>query len=160
MNSVTIATLGLLAGTTYYILILRSAEKTRRTQLFMNIYNRFYDKEFQKYYLKIQYREEWDGFDDWWDKYGPSNLEHFSEWMAWGTYLAGVAMLMKQKQIPPQQVSDLLGTYITWSWEKYEPIFNELRTRRGLREHPQPSDWLEYLYHEMKRVEPRSILAE
>ncbi len=51
--SVTLAALGLLAGTTYYILILRNAEKTRRTQLFMNIYNRFYDKEFQKCLLNV-----------------------------------------------------------------------------------------------------------
>ena len=152
MTSVTIAALGLLVGTTYYILILSNAEKTRRTQLFMNIYNRFYDKEFQKYYLNIQHHEEWSDFDDWWDKYGPSNIEHYSGWMAWGTYMAGIAMLVKQKQIASQQVSDLLGPYIILSWEKYELIFKELRTRNDSREYPQPSDWLEYLYREMKWI--------
>jgi hypothetical protein len=160
MISITIAALGLLAGTTYYILILRNAEKTRRTQLFMNIYNQFYDKEFQKGYLKILHNEKWNSFEEWWSKYGPSNLEHHSEWMAWGTYLAGIAMLVKQDQIASEQVSDLLGTYILWSWEKYEPIFKELRARSGVRERPQLSDWLEYLYHEMKKVEPHSIMVE
>ncbi len=160
MISVTLAALGLLVGTTYYILILRNAEKTRRTQLFMNIYNRFYDKEFQKCYLTMLHHEEWNSFEEWWGKYGPSNLEHYSGWMAWGTYLAGIAMLVKQDQIDPQQVSDLLGTYILWSWEKYEPIFKEIRARSDVRERPQLSDWLEYLYHEMKKVEPHSIMAE
>ncbi len=80
--------------------------------------------------------------------------------MAWGTYLAGIAMLVKQGQIDPQQVSDLLGTYILWSWERYEPIFKEIRARSDVRERPQLSDWLEYLYLEMKKVEPHSIMAE
>jgi hypothetical protein len=160
MISVTLAALALLVGTTYYILILRNAEKTRRTQLFMNIYNQFYDKEFQKCYLTMLYHEEWNSFEEWWGKYGPSNLEHYSGWMAWGTYLAGIAMLVKQDQIDPQQVSDLLDTYILWSWERYEPVFKEIRATSDVRERPQLSDWLEYLYNEMKKVEPHSIMAE
>ena len=48
MISVTLAALGFLVGTTYYILILRNANKTRRTQLFMNMYNRFNDKDFAR----------------------------------------------------------------------------------------------------------------
>ena len=160
MISVTLAALGLLAGTTYYILILRNAEKTRRTQLFMNIYNRFHDKEFQKCYLTMLHHEEWKSFEEWWDKYWPSNLEHYSGWIAWGTYLAGITMLVKHDQVDPQQVSALLGTYILWSWERYEPIFKEIRASSDARERPQLSDWLEYLYNEMKKVEPHSIMVE
>ncbi|UCH31394.1 MAG: hypothetical protein JSV05_07825 [Candidatus Bathyarchaeota archaeon] len=158
MISVILAASGLLVGATYYILILRNAEKTRRTQLFMNIYNRFYDREFQKCYLKMLHNEEWNSFEEWWGKYGPSNLEHYSGWMAWGTYFAGIAMLVKQGQIDPQQVSDLLGTYILWSWERYKSIFKEIRARSEVRKRPQLSDWLEYLYHEMKKVEPSTSL--
>lgn len=158
--SVTLAALGLLVGATYYILILRNAEKTRRTQLFMNIYNRFYDKEFQKCYLSMLHHEEWNSFEEWWSKYGPSNMEHYSGWIAWGTYFAGIAMLVKNNQIDPKQVSDLLGMYILWSWERYELIFKEIRATSDVRERPQLSDWLEYLYHEMKKIEPHSIIAE
>ncbi len=110
-------------------------------------------------YLEVMKRAR-NSFEEWWGKYGPSNLEHYSGWMAWGTYLAGIAMLVKQDQIDPQQVSDLLGTYILWSWEKYEPIFKEIRARSDSRERPQLGDWLEYLYNEMKKVEPHSILEE
>ena len=158
--SVTLAALGFLAGTTYYILILRNANKTRRTQLFMNIYNRFNDRDFQKHYLTMLHHEEWSTFEEWWRKYGPANVEHYSAWMAWGSYLAGIGMMVKQNQIDPQQVSDLLGSYIIWSWEKYEPIIKEIRARIDSRERPQLGDWLEYLYNEMKKVEPHSILEE
>ena len=69
-------------------------------------------------------------------------------------------MLVKQKQIPFKQVSGLLGTHIIWGWEKYETIFTELRAKSTLREHPQLSDWLEYLYNEMAKVKPQSILSK
>jgi len=158
MVSVSLAALGFLVGTTYYILILRNANKTRRTQLFMHMYNRFIDKDFQRLYLNMIHNEEWDTFDEWWRKYGPSNVEHYSGWMAWGSYLAGIAMMVEQNQIDPQQVSDLLGTYIKWSWERYEPIIMEIRNRSDIRGYPQLGDWAEYLYREMKKVEPRSII--
>ncbi len=158
MVSVSLAALGFLVGTAYYILILRNANKTRRTQLFMNIYNRFNEKDFQKLYLTMLHHEEWDTFEEWWNKYGPSNVEHYSGWMAWGSYLAGIAMMVEGSQIDSQQVSDLLGSYIMWSWERYEPIIREIRKRSDVRGFPQLGDWLEYLYHEMKKVEPRSII--
>jgi len=69
-------------------------------------------------------------------------------------------MMVERNQIDPKQVSDLLGTQIIWSWERYEPIFKEIRARSSVRGRPQISDWIEYLYNEMKKVEPHSILTE
>jgi hypothetical protein len=158
--SISLAALGFLAATTYYILILRNANKTRRIQAFMNIYNRFNDKGFQRLYLTMFHNEEWNSYEEWRSKYGPSNVEYYAGWMAWGSYLAGIAMMVERNQIDPKQVSDLLGAQIIWSWERYEPIFKEIRARSTLRDRPQISDWLEYLYNEMKKVEPHSILAE
>jgi hypothetical protein len=156
--SISLAALGFLAATTYYALILRNAKKTRRIQAFMHIYNRFNDKDFQRLYLTMFHHEEWCSYEEWRSKYGPSNVEHYLGWMAWGSYLAGIAMMVERNQLDPKQVSDLLGTQIIWSWERYEPIFKEIRARSAVRERPQISDWLEYLYKKMMKVEPRSLL--
>ena len=44
--------------------------------------------------------------------------------------------------------------------ERYEHLFKVIRARRTVRGRPQISDWLEYLYKEMMKVAPHSILTE
>ena len=68
--------LGLTASILYYAMVFRAANKTqqmqletRQTQLFMQIYGTFNDKDFQRDYFKMIYRMEWDNLADFREKF-------------------------------------------------------------------------------------------
>ena len=62
----------------YYANVLQNANRTRQTQLFMQIYDRFDDKEFMKT-LHHLLSLEWSSPEEFMDKYGPvSNLERYT----------------------------------------------------------------------------------
>jgi hypothetical protein len=64
----------------YYINTLRNTRKnqelqleTRQTQLFMDIFKTWASKEFQRDLEQMRYTWEFDGFDDFFEKYGVEN---------------------------------------------------------------------------------------
>jgi hypothetical protein len=48
-----VAATGVLVAAVYYIITLRSNNKTRRAQMFMQIYDHFNDENFSKHYMNI-----------------------------------------------------------------------------------------------------------
>jgi hypothetical protein len=159
--SVVIAAASVIIGTTYYVVVLRNANKTRQSQLFMPIYSRFADHGFQKQFWKLGFQKKWNTYEEWKKTDGPDNVESFSAWLAWGSYLAGVGVLLRDNLIDEQQVFNLLGRYIVWSWEIYEPVFAGLKKENWLIPYdeydiPSFAYWLEYLYREMVKIEKHS----
>jgi len=152
------ACISVVIGVVNQILSRRRTEKTeqlsletRQAELFMQLYDRFNDKDFAKQYTEILFQHKWTDFDDWMQKYGPmTNLDVFSSWMSVAVFFEGIGVLIKRKLIDISLVDDLLSSAIIMVWEKIEPIAKEYRVRFN---RPQLWEWFEYLYTELKRNE-------
>jgi len=142
---------GILIGILIAVIQLRNLNETRQTELFMNLYETFRSREFQKQYAEIIFQHTWKDFDDWMEKYGPvTNIEAFSSWISVPAYFEGIGVLLNRKTIDINMVDDMLSTQILLLWEKIEPITKEYRksTKR-----PQLWEWFEYLYNKIKKRE-------
>lgn len=65
----TVAILGVFAGLTYYVIIVRNAQKARRTDTFMRLYQSSYSPETHRNFWELM-RLEWDDFGDFMTRYG------------------------------------------------------------------------------------------
>jgi len=123
--------------------------ETRQAQLFMPIYSVFYSEWWQEAYRSFM-DATFEDYDDYEAKYGfQANpdayvLHHRAE-----TYLEGIGVLVKRGLIDPSFVDDLMSSAITNFWEKFRPSFLEHRVRRN---HPQNSEYVEYLYNRIKPI--------
>ena len=158
--SAIVATVGVLVGVAFAYLEVRTLVRqretdveTRQAQLFMQIYDHYYDEEFLRNHTDIFFNWKWKDYDDFMKKYGPNtNPEAFAKWDSLGTYFRGIGVLVRRKLIDLNLVEELMGTSIRLHWEKSGPIIKELRERLNL---PQFGDWVEYLYNEIQRREQR-----
>ena len=87
VEQLTLQTIGILltgisltVAAAYYTFTLRNTRRnqeltleTRQTQLFMDIYKTWASKEFQRDLEQMRYIWEFDGFDDFFEKYGVEN---------------------------------------------------------------------------------------
>ena len=139
----------------YYTLTLRNTQRaqqlqleTRQAQLFMQAYNRFTEKEFQKSWFEMVIQWEWDDYDDFMAKYGPkTNSEDASKFGSVLAYFEGLGVFVEQKLIDIELVSRLGSSNIINCWEKFRPVFEEYTRRTG---NPYTYDYLEWLYNELK----------
>jgi hypothetical protein len=154
--AVTISILGLAASIVYYANILRNANQTqkmqletRQTQLFMYLYDKFCSESFRRSYSEV-ISWEWIDFDDYLKKYGPdTNPEkHFIRGNV-GSFFEGLGVLVKNKQISPELVDDLMSQHIITYWEKFGPIIKEARTMMN---YPHAAEGVEYLYNQIKPI--------
>ena len=142
---------GIFIGILIAVTQLRNLNKTRQTELFMNLYETFRNREFQRQYAEIIFQHKWKDFNDWLEKYGPgTNIEAFSSWISVPAYFEGIGVLLHRKTIDISMVDDILSTQILLLWEKIEPITKEYRERM---KRPQLWEWFEYLYKEIKKRE-------
>jgi len=141
--------LALAAAIIYYVSISKSQNNTRKAQLFMQIYNRFQDKEFLRQNIEIM-NMEWVDFDDFWEKYGLIvNPEATSLIFSVGTYFEGIGVMVKEKLIDVKLVDDLMTGLVVRYWEKLEPIIKQQRTMFNW---PEAYEWTEYLYNKIKSI--------
>jgi hypothetical protein len=142
----------------YYILTLRTTQRnmkttldTRQVQLFMNVYQRFEEPDFQSSFWDIM-SWQWRDFDDFMAKYGQEvNPEAWRMLIALGTFFEGLGVLAKRGFIDPAVVDDLMSMFVIVWWEKYEPVYVEMRK---LWNTPTVAEHGEYLYdviHEIWR---------
>lgn len=140
--------ISLIIAASYYIFISRNTIKTRKAQLFLNVYNQFRDYEFLQRWSETFFKWEWKNFDDFIKKYGPiNNIKAFSEYLSMSAYFEGIGVLVKNKLIDIDIVEELMSSPIIWMWEKTESVTN------GYREYynsPELWEWYEYLYTELK----------
>jgi hypothetical protein len=149
---------GVLVGVVYYVLDLRHQSSMRQTEietrqanLFMQIYDHFYNEDFLNKLNEVIYRWEWKDFDDFWHKYGPSaNAEAFAKWDSVGTYFKGIGVLLKKNLVDLDLVDELMGTSIRKYWEKTSPIVKEIRAQW-----PHSLEGVEYLYNELQKREQK-----
>jgi hypothetical protein len=146
-----IRTAGILVGIVYYLIIMRNSQRnqqiqleTRQAQLFMQIYNRFSDREMTR--MQFEFMSwEWEDYDDWERKY-ESNVDALSLRASLGAYYEGIGVLIKMGLIDPTLVDNLMSTPILLYWRKFEPV---IRRRSG---YPQRAEYQEYLYNQILAI--------
>jgi len=158
----TLQTVGLLVGIFYYVMTLRNQQKnqqvtleTRQAQLFMNIFNNFSSKEYQKDLENIL-AWQFNDYDDFFAKYGHDvNPEDHSIWDHNLQWMEGLGVMVRRNLIDPNLVFDIMyGTIISF-YEKFEPILIQFKKQWGA----DMQQDLTYIYLEMKRIkEERGLL--
>jgi hypothetical protein len=122
--------------------------ETRQAQLFMQLYNRFHNKEFWEYFNEFIYGFNAENPDEFMEKYGPiNNPEAFSKMQSVMSYFFGIGVLIKRRLIDVDLVFDLMPKVVFSFWEKTAPmieVWGEEDPRVQV---------LNYLYEEMKKKE-------
>ena len=153
-----VAIFGVIAGFTYYVLIVRNSQRTqqlqletRQAQLFMTVHGHFTDTRFHRQGNAIRFQWEWSDFDDFIEKYGPvNNLEAWADLLSVFTAFEGIGLLVKKKLVDIDMVEELMLGLITRTWERIETVIFEYRERFNW---PETGRSFEYLYKEMKKRE-------
>jgi hypothetical protein len=137
--------LGLTASILYYTMVLRSQNRTRQAQLYMQIWNRFSSEEGQRRALDVV-SQEWTDFDDFREKHIFGDLEgRAKRGHIWEEH-DGIGFLLHKGFIDIDMLNQLCGSPTILMWEKWEPIIREYRKMCGYYT-PNAYRWWEYLYN-------------
>ena len=151
--------IGLAASIVYYANILNNANRTRELQLksqeqaletrqasiFTQIAYQLYSKEHVTIYFEL-IDWEWNDYQDFYSKYGQGE-NRVKRMMVWLNFDL-VGRLMREGLLDRLLVSQLLGSAILRSWNKFEPIIIEDRKEMG----PHWMTEWEYAFNEIKQV--------
>jgi hypothetical protein len=148
--------IGIIVSILYYASVLRNANKTqqmqletRQAQLFINIFNVYASKQFQKDREKLMQLMEWTNYDDFFAKYGPDvDPEAHAIWDSTATWLEGLGVLVKRGLIDSELVYDIMYGFIINFWERHLPLFTRFREQWN----PYLFEDLESLYDHMKHL--------
>jgi len=145
--------ISVIAAALYYVFISTNTIKTRKAQLFMQIYSSFQKEEFLRQFIDIM-NLQWADFEDYWQKYGMvNNPEIASKIHSVGTYLEGIGVLVNRRLIDLELVGELMTGIIERYWEKMEPT---IISQREILNWPEAMEWTEYLYKEIKRKKSKT----
>jgi hypothetical protein len=95
----------------------------------MQLYSQYYNKDWVAALHKTAFDMKSQGFDDWREKYEPSNPEAYQSMDLLSHYFEGAGVLVKRGLIDPLLVSDLVSEEFVSYWEKFGPVFKEYRRR-------------------------------
>ncbi len=163
--------IGMIIALTYYALQIRNQNCTRQAQLFSTLYETYRSQEFRNQWTSVL-RQEWDDFNDFWEKYGlENNPDEWSNWQAVASFFHGVGILLKKGLIKIDVLDELLAPNVFMAWVVMGPIlkgFDEyiardsVRTRfrdiEGLAVSKRFKSWsgFEYLYNELRKREEQA----
>ena len=139
---------GVIAGFTYYMITVRNANKTRKTQILSQAYSRL-NEESWKRFLELL-KMEWTDYDDFENKYGSdNNPDNYAKRMTeFGVY-ENIGILLKNGLIEPTTLYDLYGGRSSWMWDKFGPIILVQRVQYSI---PEFFSNFEYLVKELTEV--------
>ena len=141
-----IAAFSVIIGVINNILTSRQSNRTRQTQLFMDMYSHLRSKEFAKDSRELS-SWKWESFEDFRSRYGArANKEANSIFTSTGNFFDGVGVLVKRNEIDPKLVEDLMSAWIIWFWRKFGDVIKEYRNVK----YPQYMEYVEYLYDRIK----------
>ena len=144
---------GIIVGVAYYILNIQDNQRnqqlqleTRQAQLFMQLYNRWSDPDFGKYYGTARYKYTEHIFEILKKSVEPYDPEVHTPFHSLGQFFEGMGMLVKKGLINIEYVDELLSYRIVWWWEKMKPMYERERKLMG---DPDLYGNTEYLYDEI-----------
>jgi hypothetical protein len=160
-----VAATGVLIAAIYYIYNVRTSQKTakttletRQTQLFMQLFAQYNNKDFMQDFAKVAYDVEYENLEDWTKKYGSTaDRETWASWARVGRFFDGVGILVRRGLIDMDLVIAELRELILFSWDKMKPWVYEVRM-----EMKSPHTWenFEYLAEETRKRHSDVISAD
>lgn len=145
---------GVAIAAIFYVLNLRISQRnmkhtleTRQAQLFMQVYSKWQEKEFNlsKQLVLQEYRCA--GIEDYEEVL--KDKEKAANFRVVSTALEGLGVLVKRSLVDVGVVDDMMSGDVIGFWEKYGGAVKEFRVRMG---YPQALEWTEYLYNEVKSL--------
>jgi hypothetical protein len=141
----TLQTAGLLVGISYYILSLRNQNRARKTQLYLQMVNKFSHPDMndaQGKFNDLEWSTAEDFIEDW------RNPERRVTLGTLGAWYEGLGVLVKENLLDIRVVALLLTGLVIQFWEKILPVIEEVREEFG-----SPRFWIEneYLYDQLKK---------
>ena len=134
----------------YYALTLRRQQQARTAQTFIQIYQNAIEQGYIQSLSEAIWLQKDEGFEAWWEKYGPeNNMEFFVRWYRGIVFYESIGILVKNGIVDLALVDDLMSGPILITWERYEPIIKGIRERYG---YPHFQEWQEYLVREIKKI--------
>ncbi len=150
---IVLTSVGIMASILYYASVLRNADQTRRTQLYMNIKRQLDDPNWWLRLNNVQNLYEWNDYEDFQEKYGPqNNPKAWSEVVSLMSFLNGIGVLVALDRIDIELLGMLLGNMPVDVWNKLESNLLEYRKVIG---NPYAWGYFEYLKDEQKKRERR-----
>jgi hypothetical protein len=152
-----IQTVGILVGILYYVTIMRSNQRnqqqqleTRKTQMFMQLYQSKYDREGLENVFTIL-NMEWDDMNDYMEKYGIAEHPDIGAMVeSQSGYMEGLGILVKEGMVDIEMVYKVAGSRILLLWFKMETML------KGFRDPywnvPDYAENFEYLANEMIKM--------
>jgi hypothetical protein len=147
--SIAIASAGILAAATYYVLQIRHQTKLRQTDLVMRLYSTFGSKEFQDAWTRID-STEFKNYDEYVKKYGAG------DYVQCATFFEGIGVLLQKKLIDINLVDALFAIPLKYMYERMKPI---IEGNKEQFHNPRVFEYFEYLYNEMKKREQKLPLT-
>jgi hypothetical protein len=140
----TLQTAGLLVGISYYILSLRNQNRARKTQLYLQMINKFSEPDFIEALGKLN-DLEWstaeDFIEDWRTPEGRMTIRTLGNWYE------GLGVLVKENLLEMRVVALLVTGLVIQFWDKFIPVIDEVREAL---EWPRFYIEAEYLYDQLK----------
>ena len=144
--AVIVSILSLSASITYYAMVLKHQNKTRQTQLFMNLYTQMRSKEFVHDTRELS-SWTWTDFHDFRSKYGSrADKDANTLFHSTANFFDGIGVLVEHKELDPKLVEELMSSWIIWFWEKFGDIIIDYRKVS----YPQYLEKVEFLYNKIK----------
>jgi hypothetical protein len=146
-----IQTVSLVVGIIYYLTIMRNAQNTRQTEMFMRLYQSRSDKENSQTLWDLM-GMEWENLDEYYEKYSPqTNPEDAATRIAYWSMLDSLGMLVTDKVVDKNTVYRMMGRRVMMIWYKFETVIKDTRVRPG---GPGPGymEELEVLAYEMIEI--------
>ena len=138
--------LSISASIIYYASVLSNANKTRQTQLFMNLYIQMRSKDFVHDTRELS-SWTWTNFQDFRSKYGSrADKDANTLFHSTANFFDGIGVLVEHKELDPKLVEELMSSWIIWFWEKFGTIIIEYRKVS----YPQYLEKVEFLYTKIK----------
>lgn len=151
--SIVITMLSVALGVVMGIIQFRNLVKTRRIELYMELYNRINERDLHRDYVDVLLLWKWEDPNDFFEKYGPeNNLDEFMKFTLVTTYLENMGLFLHENMVDIHFVANLIGSMIQNFWEKYEPVITEMKKRYNT---PKIMPMTEYLYERVKNVRPK-----
>jgi len=137
-------------GVVYHILTLRNQGKTRRTQLFMDVYTKFLGTVETTQENQRFNRLKFDGYNDFIEKYSWES----HPWVRAKLYhtmmfYEGIGLLVKRGLIDVEMVDDFMSGVIMGFWGRYGPVLKGIA--RDM-DYPTYGEWTEYLYNQIRPI--------
>jgi hypothetical protein len=152
-----VAIFGVIAGFTYYVLTVRANQRnqkqqleTRKTQMFMQLYQSKYDREGLENAFTIL-NLEWDDINDYMEKYGLAEHPDIGAMVeSQSGYMEGLGILVKEGMVDIEMVYKVAGSRILLLWFKMETMLKGFRDPFwGV---PDYAENFEYLANEMIKM--------